>query len=287
MFEKTSTEDAPWTVIAANYKWYARVRVLKTVVETLERANLKQEGLRCNSPAVRSRAARGRARSCSCGMRPAFRQRQQGEHGRRRTKKPRPGITRGAVALYESALDGTPKTAEVHYKLALLYDEKLKSPIDALHHMDRYLELAPTGAARAATPRPKEGRRRRKLLTKLAKGSPITQQDAVRFKNENEILREQLTALRAQKALPAATVNAKGEPVQKPIPPGARTYTVESGDTLAKISQALLQEHRPRARHPGREFQFPRRHGEDQARHGADHPVRFWRATGCGGLGLE
>ena len=43
MFEKTSTEDAPWTVIAANYKWYARIRVLKTVVETLERAMARRK----------------------------------------------------------------------------------------------------------------------------------------------------------------------------------------------------------------------------------------------------
>jgi len=151
-------------------------------------------------------------------------------------KKAAAGDYRTAVDLYEGALDGTSKTAEVHYKLALLYDDKLKSPIDALHHMDRYIELAPNGPhVRDAKAYKKEGEAR--LLTKLSNGSPITQQDAVRLKNENQILREQLTALRAQKAMPAATLNGKGEPVQKPIPPGARTYTVRSGDTLAKISR--------------------------------------------------
>jgi len=43
MFEKTSTEDGPWTVIAANYKWFARLRVLKTVVETLERVAARKK----------------------------------------------------------------------------------------------------------------------------------------------------------------------------------------------------------------------------------------------------
>lgn len=38
MFEKTSTDKAPWTVVAGNYKWYARVKVLKTVVEAVESA---------------------------------------------------------------------------------------------------------------------------------------------------------------------------------------------------------------------------------------------------------
>lgn len=33
MFERTSTDLAPWTVIAANFKWYARVKALKTVCE--------------------------------------------------------------------------------------------------------------------------------------------------------------------------------------------------------------------------------------------------------------
>jgi len=155
-------------------------------------------------------------------------------------KKAAAGDFRGAVALYEAALDGTAKTADVHYKLALLYDDKLKSPVDALHHMDRYLELNPSGThARDARAYKKEGEA--KLLTRLSNGSPITQQDAVRLKNENQILREQLATLRAQKALPAATVNAKGEPVQKPIPPGARTYTVQPGDTFAKISRKFYK----------------------------------------------
>ena len=43
VFEKTSTEDAPWTVIAANYKWFARLRVLKTVVDALDRAGLSKK----------------------------------------------------------------------------------------------------------------------------------------------------------------------------------------------------------------------------------------------------
>lgn len=36
MFEKTWTEHAPWVVIPANYKWYARVKVVKTVAERLK-----------------------------------------------------------------------------------------------------------------------------------------------------------------------------------------------------------------------------------------------------------
>src|ERR1041385_6585459 len=50
-----------------------------------------------------------------------------------------------AVALYESALDGTAQSADVHYRLALLYDDKMNDPLNALHHFKRYLALAPDG----------------------------------------------------------------------------------------------------------------------------------------------
>jgi polyphosphate kinase 2 (PPK2 family) len=36
MFAETSTEHAPWTVIGANRKWHARLRVLRTVLRALE-----------------------------------------------------------------------------------------------------------------------------------------------------------------------------------------------------------------------------------------------------------
>jgi polyphosphate kinase 2 (PPK2 family) len=35
MFEKTSTTIAPWTIIPANYKWYARVKFAKTVYQSI------------------------------------------------------------------------------------------------------------------------------------------------------------------------------------------------------------------------------------------------------------
>lgn len=38
MFEKTSTEAAPWTVIPANFKWFARVKAVKTISERVTKA---------------------------------------------------------------------------------------------------------------------------------------------------------------------------------------------------------------------------------------------------------
>jgi len=38
MIDRTSTENAPWTLVEANDKYYARIKVLKTICETLDRA---------------------------------------------------------------------------------------------------------------------------------------------------------------------------------------------------------------------------------------------------------
>jgi polyphosphate kinase 2 (PPK2 family) len=41
MFEQTSTAIAPWTVVEANYKWYTRLKVLRTVIRALEAFGLR------------------------------------------------------------------------------------------------------------------------------------------------------------------------------------------------------------------------------------------------------
>ena len=38
MFERTSTEHAPWVVISANFKWFARLKIVKTVADRVEKA---------------------------------------------------------------------------------------------------------------------------------------------------------------------------------------------------------------------------------------------------------
>ena len=42
MFERTSNAVVPWRIVAANYKWYARVHCLKAVVHAMEAAGLAE-----------------------------------------------------------------------------------------------------------------------------------------------------------------------------------------------------------------------------------------------------
>src|SRR6476660_1947686 len=88
-----------------------------------------------------------------------------------------------AVNLYESALDGTPQSAEVHYKLALLYDDKLNDPLHALHHFKRYLVLNPEGS-HAAEVRDFMKRDQVALGTSLSGDSVVTRGEAARLRNE-------------------------------------------------------------------------------------------------------
>src|SRR5437763_19036 len=96
-----------------------------------------------------------------------------------------------AVNLYESALDGTPQSADVHYKLALVYDDKLNDPLHALHHFKRYLLLNPDGT-HAAEVRDFMKRDEVALGTSLSGDSVVTRGEAARLRNENLNLRKQV-----------------------------------------------------------------------------------------------
>src|SRR5437762_2006775 len=98
-----------------------------------------------------------------------------------------------AINLYESALDGTPQSADVHYKLALLYDDKLNDPLHALHHFKRYLVLNPEGT-HAAEVRDFMKRDEVALGTSLSGDSVVTRAEAARLRNENLNLHREIDA---------------------------------------------------------------------------------------------
>jgi polyphosphate kinase 2 (PPK2 family) len=45
MLRITSTEDAPWHVIGANYKWHTRVKVVRSIADALDKAKLDGSGV--------------------------------------------------------------------------------------------------------------------------------------------------------------------------------------------------------------------------------------------------
>jgi tetratricopeptide (TPR) repeat protein len=147
-----------------------------------------------------------------------------------------------AVNLYEAALDDSPRCSEVHYKLALLYDDKLNDPVSALHHFRRYLTLSPAGTHAADV---KDSIKRDEIaaLTMLSGDSVITRSEAARLRNENLNLHKELEA----RAVPARTATEKSPPQgdtsskKASSRKGDRSYVVQSGDTLFSISRKFYK----------------------------------------------
>ena len=141
-----------------------------------------------------------------------------------------------AINLYESALDDSPRCADIHYKLALLYDDKMNDPLNALHHYKRYLTLNPNGS-RAAEVKNFMKRDEVTLATTLSGDAIVTRAEAARLKNENLTLRKEL-ADRALK-LKAATDNVakRSGHTDHDKNAGNQSYIVEEGDTLYSIAR--------------------------------------------------
>jgi LysM repeat protein len=105
------------------------------------------------------------------------------------------GEVQRALQHFEAALDGTMLSAEAHYRLGLLYEDQLKNEVGALHHFERYLELAPQGQF-ATDVKGYVDRLRLVIVSRLADGPVMPAREATRLKNENLALRQQLTDLR-------------------------------------------------------------------------------------------
>src|SRR5207237_10155918 len=144
-----------------------------------------------------------------------------------------------AIRLYESALEDRPTDAEVHYKLALLYDDKMNDPLDALHHFKRYLAIAPSGA-RANDVKGFVKRDEVALLTSLSGDALISRAEATRLRNENLSLRRDLDEARGRSHI-AAIEQSPTSGKTKGAETARHTYVVQRGDTMASISRKFYK----------------------------------------------
>jgi LysM repeat protein len=147
-----------------------------------------------------------------------------------------------AIALYESALDDSPKAADTHYRLALLYDDKMHDPLNALHHFKRYLTLAPSGS-HAAEVKNFMKKDELELGTTLSGDAVVSRAEAARLKNENLALHKQIedqrTHFQTTEKAPDKTKAAGADKKKSSRAP--RTYVVRDGDTLASISRKFYK----------------------------------------------
>lgn len=139
------------------------------------------------------------------------------------------GEVQRALQHFEAALDGTMLSAEAHYRLGLLYEDQLKNEIGALHHFERYLELAPQGQF-ATDVKGYVDRLRLLIVSRLSDGPVMPAREATRLKNENLELKQQLADLRQQAP--------SGRPSPRPAAPAARP--VEAAGAAAAPTPAMV-----------------------------------------------
>ena len=148
-----------------------------------------------------------------------------------------------AINLYEAALDDSEsiRSAEVHYKLALLYDDKLNDPVSALHHFKRYLALSPNGPhANEVTKSIKHDEIA--ALTALSGDSVIPRSEAAQLRNENLNLRKELeTRAGSLRSAPEKSQANDASSKKSATKKADRTYVVKSGDTLFSISRKFYK----------------------------------------------
>jgi LysM repeat protein len=146
-----------------------------------------------------------------------------------------------AIALYESALNDSPGAADIHYRLALLYDDKMHDPLNALHHFKRYLTLAPSGA-HASEVKNFMKKDELELGTSLSGDSVVSRAEAARLKNENLALRKEIEDAHTRaSATEKAPPESKAASMNKKNARAPRTYVVREGDTLASISRKFYK----------------------------------------------
>src|SRR5437016_1224081 len=152
------------------------------------------------------------------------------------SKSARGDFARG-INLYEAALDDSPRSAEVHYKLALLYYDKLNDPVSALHHFKRCLALSPNGPHANEV---KNSIKRDEIaaLTVLSGDSVITRSEAARLRNENLMLHKELETRRASlRSAPEKSQAGDADSKKIASKENDQTYVVQPGDTLFSISR--------------------------------------------------
>ncbi len=147
-----------------------------------------------------------------------------------------------AISLYEAALDDSPKCADIHYKLALLYDDKMNDPLNAVHHFKRYLTLSPSGP-HASDAKNFMKRDEVALLTNLSGDSVVSRTEAARLRNENLNLRKEIEdrSLNARQSAGAGCASPQSDRDQKRR---SNLRREERGHARVDLAQ-VLQNFRP------------------------------------------
>jgi LysM repeat protein len=153
-----------------------------------------------------------------------------------------------AAKYYEEYLLINPKSAAAHNELAMLYDDQLDKPMEAVYHFRQYLNLAPESVETETVTKwllAAEKKYYLKLQEKYGSAAPgdsAAAGDLAALRAENAKLRQAVEALGKSAAQQHPETVQRDTPRQAPAPPKPakkslpEVYTIKKNDTLAKIS---------------------------------------------------
>jgi LysM repeat protein len=103
------------------------------------------------------------------------------------------GNPSAAAAQYEAALAESPKLAQAHYELGVLYGDKLNDPVDSIYHFKQYLALAP-GSDKTDQVKEEIDKQSQAFAASLpsAASTPGNSDDFAKLQSENAALKKQV-----------------------------------------------------------------------------------------------
>jgi tetratricopeptide (TPR) repeat protein len=108
---------------------------------------------------------------------------------------------KGAIESFEKALEVNPKSAQAHFELGWLFDQKEPDPAAAIYHYERYLCLAPnSGKEEMVRTRILACKQQLAQSVSLAPGMERQQRDLEQLAEENKRLREEVEKWRTSAA---------------------------------------------------------------------------------------
>jgi LysM repeat protein len=163
----------------------------------------------------------------------------------------------GAVEAFEESLEANPHSAQAHFQLAMLYDEKESNPAAAIYHYQEYLRFDPkAGNAEVVKQRIYICKQQLAADVLPLPSSPAAQQQLQQLADKNRQLQDELDKWRAYYASqtaavktnppavpnsfepPAAATVVPAQPVAANLPPAKpRTHIVAAGETPAAIAR--------------------------------------------------
>ena len=158
-----------------------------------------------------------------------------------------------AMISFESVVDARRDCPESHLELGRIYMDHVKDPIAAIYHFRKFLELRPDSETAKQVTMLIESAK--KDFARSLPGDPfgdtVDHMDVYdqlkKVRAENDELKRSVASLQDQLrgSRPRATADAaSGKSAQQAASQqrataGQRSYTVQAGDTLSKISQAV------------------------------------------------